>query len=424
MISRKQIIIICVTSFIFLTITIVILVNYRKFKKKGRKHFSILDLFGITKEHPWIVGEWDKTCPPCSHENVLRKRTVTCSSENPDNCYEIPQSDDEPLGKPTDQQFCDNPKCSLIFGEWVGGQDFHYQINSPPNTNLFGTNNVIVSGTPSSSLTIVNNAVRLPKGMNGNFMLLIIWHTDSTKTNSFNIDQVNTNVLDVQPVFENKTKTIINNSGNNTSLLYYAYIFSIKNNTEHTMISFSNGNNMITIKDPRYKPELFLLQLNDGPWCQKTSCNIGSLPLMVQFQLVNPTNKTPLGSSNSIIFDSIGITLTSSSITIPNKIYEKNDNTSTYLMLIQWSGNTPTDVVLPTISFKNITPLNFFKNQTASNVSNTLDRQTSKLFYSVIFKLTDVNMSGDITFSEGGNLPSGNSVYGDLLIIQSNYITK
>ena len=481
MVPKKQLII-YVTSFIFLTVSIIILVNYKKFKKKGKKHFTFLDLIGFSiTNYPWTTGDWDKPCPPCGPENVLQTRTVTCSSPNPDDCYQIAQSDIDPLGKPIEQQYCNNPKCSwtqptfdscppcnfeptkvlhsltevkcpdgsicdintkpsdiftcgiddnkplskcsLTFGKWVGGQDFHYQLNSPPNTHLFGTNNIMISGTPNSSINIVDNNIQLATGMNGNFLLFIIWHTDPTKINNFSLDRTNTNISEVNPVFENKTKTFINNSGTNTSLLYYAYIFSIIDNTVQPIISIGNDNNTITIRDTNYKPELFLIQLNDGPTCPKTSCNIGSLPLMVQFQLVNPSNQFPLGSSNSIIFDSIGITLSSSSLKIPNKVF-KDDNSSTYMLLIQWGGNTLTDVVIPTVSFSNITTLNFFRNQTASNVNNTLDIQTNKLFYCVMFKLTDVSIPGLILFSTDGILPKGNSVYGDLLLVQTNYITK
>lgn len=423
MVPKKQLII-YITSFIFLTLSIIILVNYRKFKKKGKKHFTFLDLIGFSiTNYPWTTGEWDKTCPPCSYENVLQKRTVTCSSPNPDDCYQIPQSIDDPLGKPIEQQYCNNPKCILKYGKWVGGQDFHYQLNSPPNTHLFGTNNILISGTPNSHIEIIDNDIKLATGMNGNFLLFIIWHTDPTKTSNFSLNRTNTNVKEVDNVFENKTKTFINNSGTNTSLLYYAYIFSIENNTVQPIISVGNDNNSITIRDINYKPELFLIQLNDGPPCPKTSCNIGSLPLMVQFQLVNPTKQSPLGTSNSIIFDSVGITLSSSSIKIPSKIY-KDENTSTYMLMIQWGGSTLTDVVIPTVIFSNITTLNFFRNQTSSDVNNTLDIQTDKLFYCVMFKLTDVNVPGLISFAGDGTLPSGNSVYGDLLLIQSNYITK
>ena len=92
--------------------------------------------------------------------------------------------------------------------------------------------------------------------------------------------------------------------------------------------------------------------------------------------------------------------------------------------MIQWGGSTLTDVVIPTVIFSNITTLNFFRNETSSDVNNTLDIQTDKLFYCVMFKLTDVNIPGLISFAGDGTLPSGNSVYGDLLLIQSNYITK
>lgn len=109
MVSKKQMIYFAI--FIFLTVSIIILLNYRKFKKKGKKRFTILDLVGLSSnQYSWNTGDWDKTCPPCGQ--ATRKRSVTCSSGNPDDCYEIPQSEDEPFGKPVDTEICDGPECS------------------------------------------------------------------------------------------------------------------------------------------------------------------------------------------------------------------------------------------------------------------------------------------------------------------------
>lgn len=115
MVAQKQII--YIAGFVFLVVMIIMITRYSTFKKKGKKNYSILELIGFSiKEYPWITGEWENVCPSCGPENVSQTRTVTCSSSNPDDCYQNPQSIDNPLGKPSETRSCDTPKCH---SDWI-----------------------------------------------------------------------------------------------------------------------------------------------------------------------------------------------------------------------------------------------------------------------------------------------------------------
>lgn len=66
---------------------------------------------------PWEASaNWAPSCPVCGPENVTQTRNVSCPGPDQLNdCNQNPYSTDNPFGKPSSTQSCNNPVCT----DWI-----------------------------------------------------------------------------------------------------------------------------------------------------------------------------------------------------------------------------------------------------------------------------------------------------------------
>lgn len=367
----------------------------------------------------WTTGAWSSNCNMCRQqteppsETKTITRNVSCPSSDASNCDQLPYNPrTNPRGKPIESMVCSDNVCSALSG--------HYIINAPPDDDPFqGFSNV--SGN-IRNVRIFNDAIIIPNGLIGNFMISIVWYGGISSQKLTNVPPVKySNILPLN-YFGAGTKSVFQNSSiDSTDLrsyqatnLFFLMTFSIIDFGSMSKIMFDGKFSLPTSTN---SADLFIVKLNDNVnlLCNPCVSQIGNLPLLAYHQLLTPTIDDLFGG-RKLIFDSIGISTSfaqnnDGGVTVQPLIIPYSS--STFLLVVEWSGTYSRDrITIDTATFEGINVMSYFNRGELYSATNA--REYSDVFlYMIIFTLVGP-MDGKINFAE--YIPE-NSV-GDIFLIE------
>lgn len=128
--------------------------------------------------------------------------------------------------------------------------------------------------------------------------------------------------------------------------------------------------------------------------------------------LASPTGAAPYGSSSSVVYDSIGVTATTTAITLPVGLSGK------YLFTWNAIGDSTASLVAPLLTLTNATALSAYGGPALQfNVISNTGTSTT-LIRNSIFNITDPSIACVLTLGVAGTLPT--NAAGDVMITQLN----
>ena len=350
--------------------------------------------------------------------------------------------------------------CNVKKEQDIGWQFYHYALNGAQGSGTilggYGGNNAIAKWKTANTELVLPptssaNTILLPTGLSGTFLLLLIYYMSGTSPPAMNITYTTSGLTVISPGTQNLGS--FSRAFNNTALgskmnNYLGIVFTITNPdyTTRPTITFTCSN--YSSYDSTYYPDLFMMQLNSfqSTGCSQTitkqlgfnpsTCRIGNLPFMSQYQFTTGSTSFPFGTSPTQISDSLPITIANTStnvstITIPNvSTYYVSPfagiTTMNFMLLIQWVGTAVSSSSV-TVSYSGpdttaLTPLAYRtslglgpKAQGQYTVSNTGDNTTT-VFYCAFFTAS-ITAASTITVTNV-SLPA--NATGDLLLLQVN----
>lgn len=147
-----------------------------------------------------------------------------------------------------------------------------------------------------------------------------------------------------------------------------------------------------------YKPQLPTVMSGTGPG-------------FALYQGITAANATPFGVSQNLIVDNIGLTFTSTVLTLPVSA------TGTFLMLATWTGSATSTLIGPPATFSS----NAFQVATSNCPVGGTDNSTS-LMQMLIFTVGDPDgQKQTVTLSTGGTLPTGATLALRLTQVAQNF---
>ena len=339
---------------------------------------------------------------------------------------------------------------------WYGNQFIHYvlPVGTVSATAPLSTGSQILKNSTANTSLGFNTAgttITIPSGIVGNLVLFLFMSTANTGSTLSISTSYDSTSVDALNIFENNTASVATNASSANAAtgtsFYYAFAFKKKSVTGTAVITFTLGGMFASSPAPN-NPDLFLFQLNNNTSSicpatgnlntigfNPTGCLVGSRPMMARYYLPACTGTLPLGGTVATqLFDTIG----SSNVKAGNGTCIVNQNgritippldTTTYFMFfIQWIGTAVPSPSFkpPTVSYSgsatnSVSYYNWSTGTSAflsSYLSNTGDKNSGKMFYSSIFKVSAGTGNSTIVLTTSGNtFPSG-TVNGDLLIVE------
>jgi len=122
---------------------------------------------------------------------------------------------------------------------------------------------------------------------------------------------------------------------------------------------------------------------------------------------------TPLGTTRTVAFDSIGVVTTSTTITLPI------GTTGTFMVTGSWVGANTGALVNSVISASNATGVSIFNNDMNNEIGAPIggSDQSAYLICLYCFTITSNSVATVVTFGASGTFP-GTPVYGDVILTQ------
>lgn len=337
-------------------------------------------------------------------------------------------------------------KYSILGGVFIGAEDKQvFRFASPG----WGITLPYGKSTANGAQTLNLNKLILPKGLIGNYVIMLFYYltTSSTPLNITATVDTQTSIQIMSNYFSGSS-AMHNTDISSSKLFYYILPINITNNTVASNIKFDVDASAVFNLDQTKIPDIFVLQVNSLPSiCGNITnaviedigraCRIGDSPLMARYKFNGATSDNPLGNISDIytsgtkqVSDNIGLTFTQTgsvvTVNIPavSKYALVEITTIKYIFLINWFGETESveGLNLSIVKNNNITDAGVFSygqtetTTTISQISNIGDIG-KKLFLARCFSLNKTK-SGSFAISvpSSGKFPGGN-VSGDLVVM-------